>query len=204
MYIEVKQKPNGKYEVNPNVQIQATLADMPPMGAEISSYDTVYAFLGLPEPTQQLDESFNDTLWKQAEGSYDGNNKTYFARSYYEMINLSYDYYIRSGDKIYQSGGSDEFTSVNTFDIVESDIVVKLNGTIISQGRISFNENDELTIEPVAGKVCMYEDAGSTGFSEFTESETIPLSNYEYCIITTSKDTTNNTLSFAKYILTSN
>lgn len=201
MYIEVKKKSNGKYEVTPNVEVQTTLADITPMSAEISSYDNVYVFLGLPEQAQQFDESVNVDLWMNSDGYYDSVNKTYFANNYEKVMYLEDGHYIRSGDKIYQVCGNDAFAPANIFNMVESDITVKLNDTVISPGITHFHNGDSVTIEPVSGKVCSYEDAGTTGFSVLSGPETVSLMDYDHRFIVVSKDETNNTFSFAKYVL---
>lgn len=207
MYILVeKNQQTGNYDVTPNAAPSTpTLADMPPMGAEISSYDSVYVFLGFQEQAQQLNEGYNVSLWKNGSGYYDSVNKTYIAGNYDGLSLLGDDgYYIRSGDKMYATGGNDQFTPIDSYDIVESDIIVKLNGTVLSEGETTYHHNDILTFEPVSGKTCAYEFGGIQGFYFFdtTETETLDGNNYTvYPVIVMSKDETNMTIGFAKYVL---
>ena len=207
MYILVeKNQQTGNYDVTPNAAPSTpTLADMPPMGAEISSYDTVYAFLGLQEQAQQLNETYDVSLWKNGSGYYDSVNKTYLASNYDGLSDLGeQEYYIRSGDKMYATGGNDQFTPIDSYDIIESDVIVKLNGTVLSEGETTYHDGDVLTFEAVSGKTCGYEFAGIEGFNSFntTETRTLDGTNYTvYPVIVMSKDETNMTIGLTKYVL---
>ena len=206
MYILVeKNQQTGNYDVTPNaVPSTPTLADMPPMGAEISSYDTVYAFLGLQEQAQQLNETYNISLWKNGTGYYDSVNKTYIAGSHDGLFDLGDEgYFIRSGDKIYATGGNDQFTPIDSYDIVESDVIVKLNGTVLSESETTYHDGDVLTFEAVSGKTCAYELCNVHGFYSFdtTETETLDGRSYNvHSVIVMSKDETNMTIGLTKYV----
>ena len=206
MYILVeKNQQTGNYDVTPNAAPSTpTLADMPPMGAEITSYDNVYVFLGFQERAQQFDENDNVSLWMDADGYYDSVNKTYFASNYDDLFYLGDGYYIRSGDKVYATGGNDQFTPIDSYDIIESDVIVKLNGTVLSEGETTYHHNDVLTFEPVSGKTCAYEFGGIQSFYSFDTTETVTLDGINYTVypvIVMSKDETNMTIGFAKYVL---
>ena len=206
MYILVeKNQQTGNYDVTPNAAPSTpTLADMPPMGAEITSYDNVYVFLGFQEQAQQLDENDNVSLWMDADGYYDSVNKTYFASNYDDLFYLGDGYYIRSGDKVYATGGNDQFTPIDSYDIIESDVIVKLNGTVLSEGETTYHGGDALTFEAVSGKTCGYVFAGIEGFNSLntTETRTLDGTNYTvYPVIVMSKDETNMTIGLAKYVL---
>ena len=218
MFIEVKRKSNGKYEVIPN----SSPMDTTLKGAAISSYETAFCFLNVTEtpyfpkrgaqysssvPTSEDFEIW--TSYDNFEVTYDILNKSLFAgRSDSLMLTDGYSGYalMKIGDKFYAvEPGSDAFTEgfeVTMDSSLEIPIVTNAGGTPYPPNQVSTITNtDRIHVRYNGSNKAFYSITEYSFETASPDSEYYPpdAGNYQYVTVGT-LDVNNRKINFARYV----
>ena len=210
MYIQVDRKPNGKYEVIPNVELpEPDITNLPIMGTLLDTYDSAMTVLGMDGFPLKIDDwsSDPDDKWTDCQGDYDSVSHAWFSSNSYNdptRLDGTDDYvFMKVGDTVYGNFGWKSYIEPTAYQETESGIVVKMDNVTLTDFHVNIESGNEYTItaSPRAGFTCFYKWLWGDSYSEIrTNNQSLgTIDSGDTSLVILAIDKTNHIFGYDRY-----